>query len=108
MEVLIRSPKLQDYDRFSDIVDQVQQLHVDWRPDVYKPVHPLITREQFAEILKGDSWYVAEADGRVIGVLEVVKRHVESPSQVTKKHPVYQLHGSRSGIPREGHRAPVF
>lgn len=84
MEVLIRSPKLQDYDRFSDIVDQVQQLHVDWRPDVYKPVHPLITREQFAEILKGDSWYVAEADGRAVGVLEVVKRHVESPSQVTK------------------------
>lgn len=84
MEVLIRSPKLQDYDRFSDIVDQVQQLHVDWRPDVYKPVHPLITREQFAEILKGDSWYVAEADGRVVGVLEVVRRHVESPSQVTK------------------------
>ena len=106
MEVLIRSPKLQDYDRFSDIVDQVQQLHVDWRPDVYKPVHPLITREQFAEILKGDSWYVAEADGRVIGVLEVVK--CGKPVAGDKKHPVYQLHGSRSGIPREGHRAPVF
>ena len=40
MEVKIRSPKQQDYDRFSNIMDQVQQLHVDWRPDVYKPANP--------------------------------------------------------------------
>lgn len=29
MEIFIRLPKLQDYDGFSKIVDQVQQLHVD-------------------------------------------------------------------------------
>lgn len=84
MEIFVRLPKLQDYDSFSRIVDQVQQLHVDWRPDVYKPVSPLVTKERFEEILKGDTWYVAEADGMVVGVMEVVKRHVESPSQVTK------------------------
>ena len=38
MEVKIRSPKQQDYDRFSNIMDQVQLLHVGWRPDVYIPV----------------------------------------------------------------------
>ena len=40
MEVKIRSPKQQDYDRFSNIMDQVQLLHVGWRPDVYKPATP--------------------------------------------------------------------
>ena len=65
-------------------MDQVQQLHVDWRPDVYKPASPLITEEMFGEILKSDSWYVAEADGVVAGVLELMSRHVESTSQVTK------------------------
>ena len=84
MEITIRSPRLQDYGRFSDIMDEVQMLHVDWRPDIYKPASPLITKEMFEEILKGDSWYVAEADGRVVGVLELIKRHVESPSQVTR------------------------
>ncbi len=84
MKITIRTPQMQDYDRFSAIMDQVQQMHVDWRPDVYKPASPLITEELFGELLKGDSWYVAETDGSVVGVLEVFKRHVESPAQVTK------------------------
>ncbi len=40
MKITIRTPKIQDYDRFSNIMDQVQKLHVDWRPDVYKPASP--------------------------------------------------------------------
>ena len=84
MKITIRTPKIQDYDRFSNIMDQVQKLHVDWRPDVYKPASPLITREMFEQILKSDSWYVAEADGTVAGVLELIHRHVKSPAQVTK------------------------
>lgn len=84
MEIVIRLPGVQDYDRFSCIMDQVQRLHADWRPDVYKQVSPLITREEFEEILRGDGWYVAEADDKVAGVLEVVRHHVESPSQVTR------------------------
>jgi len=43
MEVIVRLPRLQDYERVSKIMDQVQQLHVEWRPDVYKPASPLIT-----------------------------------------------------------------
>ena len=84
MEVKIRSPKQQDYDRFSNIMDQVQLLHVGWRPDVYKPASPLITMDMFEAILKDGNWYVAEADGVVVGILELMKRHVESPAQVTK------------------------
>ena len=84
MKITIRTLKIQDYDRFSNIMDQVQKLHVDWRPDVYKPASPLITREMFEQILKSNSWYVAEVDGAVAGVLELIHRHVESPAQVTK------------------------
>ena len=35
-------------------------------------------------IPEGGSWYIAETDGIVVGVLEVFKRHVEGPAQVTK------------------------
>ena len=65
-------------------MDQVQQLHVEWRPDVYKPASPLITMDMFEAILKDGNWYVAVADGVVVGILELMKRHVESPAQVTK------------------------
>lgn len=84
MEVIVRLPRLQDYERVSQIMDQVQQLHVEWRPDVYKSASPLITMDMFEAILKDGNWYVAEADGVVVGVLELMKRHVESPAQVTK------------------------
>ena len=84
MKITIRTPQMQDYDRFSAIMDQVQQLHVEWRPDVYKPASPLITMDMFEAILKDGNWYVAEADGVVVGILELMKRHVESPAQVTK------------------------
>ena len=93
MKITIRTPQMQDYDRFSAIMDQVQQMHVDWRPDVYKPASPLITKELFGELLKGDSWYIAETDGIVVGVLEVFKRHVESPAQVTKVEEAYRGKG---------------
>lgn len=85
MEVIVRLPRLQDYERVSKIMDQVQQLHVEWRPDVYKPASPLITMDMFEAILKDENWYVAEADGVVVGVLELMKRHVESPAQVMKE-----------------------
>ena len=84
MEVIVRLPRLQDYERVSKSMDQVQQLHVEWRPDVYKPASPLITMDMFEAILKDENWYVAEADGVVVGVLELMKRHVESPAQVMK------------------------
>ena len=84
MEVIVRLPRLQDYERVSKIMDQVQQLHVEWRPDVYKPASPLITMDMFEAILKDENWYVAEADGVVVGVLELMKRHVEGPAQVMK------------------------
>ena len=84
MEVIVRLPRLQDYERVSQIMDQVQQLHVEWRPDVYKPASPLITMDMFEAILKDGNWYVAVADGVVVGILELMKRHVESPAQVTK------------------------
>ena len=84
MEVIVCLPRLQDYERVSKIMDQVQQLHVEWRPDVYKPASPLITMDMFEAILKDENWYVAEAGGVVVGVLELMKRHVESPAQVMK------------------------
>ena len=48
MKITIRTPQMQDYDRFSAIMDQVQQMHVEWRPDVYKPASPLIQRNCLA------------------------------------------------------------
>ena len=84
MNFTIRNVMLKDYEEVMEIMNQVQQMHVEWRPDIYKPNDNLIPMDVFEKIVEGDSFYVAETEGRVVGVLEFAFRHVESPSHVTR------------------------
>lgn len=84
MNFTIRNVMLKDYEEVMAIMNQVQEMHVEWRPDIYKPNDNLIPMDVFEKIVEGDSFYVAETEGRVVGVLEFVFRHVESPSHVTR------------------------
>lgn len=84
MNCVIRNANTNDFEAVARIMNQVQQMHVEWRPDVYKPNENLIPRDIFEKIVAGDTFYVAEADGLVVGILEVVYRHIETPSHVTR------------------------
>lgn len=84
MNMLVREARKEDWKSVTKIMDQVQKMHIDWRPDIYKMNETMISQEDFAEIVKGDTFWVAEADGIVVGIMEILFRHVESPSQVTR------------------------
>lgn len=84
MNIQIRLAKKTDYESVISIMSQVQDMHVEWRPDIYKHNENLITRDVFEKILENDTFYVAESDTVVVGVLEIAYRHVESPSHVTR------------------------
>lgn len=84
MNMLVREARNEDWKSVTKIMDQVQKMHIDWRPDIYKMNETIISEEDFAEIVKGDTFWVAEADGIVVGIMEILFRHVESPSQVTR------------------------
>lgn len=84
MNIIIRPIQEIDYPRVSLIMDQVHKLHVGWRPDVYKDVNPVISPEDYADMLKSNEWFVAEADGLVAGILKLLERHVESSLQKPK------------------------
>lgn len=84
MNCKIRSACRGDYESVRSIMRQVQQLHVEWRPDIYKPNDDLIPREMFEKLTAGDTFFVAELDGIVVGVMEIVFRHIETPSHVTR------------------------
>ena len=68
---------MSDYDSVVRILNQGQALHINWRPDIYKPNDALLPKAVFEEIVKGD-------EGNVIGILELIFRHIESPAQVTR------------------------
>ena len=84
MNIQIRLAKKADYESVIRIISQVQDMHVEWRPDIYKHNEHLIPEEIFEKIVKNDTFYVAESDGLVVGVLEIVYRHIESLSHVTR------------------------
>lgn len=84
MDIMIRSGQLKDYEDVLKIMNQVQELHVKWRPDIYRENTEFFLFDDFKEIIKQDGFYVAELDKKVIGVMEIEYRHIESSKQVTR------------------------
>ena len=84
MNTQIRLAKKTDYEAVTRIMSQVQDMHVEWRPDIYKHNDNLIPQDVFEKIVENDTFYVAVNQDSVVGVLEIVYRHVESPSHVTR------------------------
>ena len=84
MEISVRKATLSDYEEVLRIMSQVQDMHVTWRPDVYKPNNQLFSKEDFKAALAGDVFYVAESDGAVIGVMGLEYRHIETSAHVTR------------------------
>ncbi len=80
----VRKAEKRDYDAVIKIMVQVQQMHVEWRPDLYKQNETMIPRKIFDQIIDQGTFYVAEMRGEVAGMMELLFRHVESPSHVTR------------------------
>ena len=73
-----------DYEAVAKIMYQVQKLHVDWRPDIYQDNPYFFDEDYYSFFLDKGSMYVAETEGKVVGVLGIDRRHIENPAQVTR------------------------
>lgn len=85
MDIQIRIANEKDYPKIEAIMQQVQQLHIDLRPDIYRPVSAAITKEELAEAIERESFYVAEADDKVVGILSFLRRSVRGAHQVPRE-----------------------
>lgn len=81
---IIRNAKIEDYPAVCRIFNQVQALHVEWRPDIYKPNENLLPLSAFQQLVDRKNFYVAETNRTVVGILELLFRHIESPAHVTR------------------------
>lgn len=84
MEMIVRKSAIEDFDAVTKIMAQVQQTHVRWRPDIYKPNPDLFSVAVFKEAVSSHTFYVAELEGKVVGILGIRFIHVETPSHVTR------------------------
>ena len=84
MNVNIRPARAEDYPEFERIMQQVQRLHVDLRPDIYRSVETALPRDEFMMMLREGAAFVAEVEHGVAGVLCLAFRHVRSERQVPR------------------------
>ena len=84
MEIYIRNARPDEYKIVEAIMRQVQQMHIDWRPDIYKDSETVLPLELYEHAAKEETFYVAEYDGKVAGILFIQYRHIESPNQVIR------------------------
>ncbi|MCM1184097.1 MAG: GNAT family N-acetyltransferase [Roseburia sp.] len=84
MEIHIRNAKPDDYAAVEAIMKQVQQMHIDWRPDIYKYSDTVLPLEVYEQAVRDGTFFVAECDGTTAGILFILYRSVESPNQVAR------------------------
>lgn len=81
----IRPAARKDYEAVTQIMGQVQALHADWRPDIYRPVEKIFSKEEYEQLLEKDTVWVAEAASRVCAVLILTERVAAAPTQVPRR-----------------------
>lgn len=84
MEIRIRRAELNDYQAVEAIMKQVQQLHIGWRPDIYQHSETVLPPAAYEQAAEAGTFFVAEYEGRVAGILFIEYRHIENPVQVTR------------------------
>lgn len=84
MKIDIRNARLGEYKTVEAIMKQVQQMHIDWRPDIYKYSETVLPLEIYEQAVKEGTFFVAEQEGDVAGIMFIQYRHIESPNQVTR------------------------
>ena len=82
---VVRLAQVDDYEAVEAIMKQVQELHVKWRPDIYKECKVVLAYEEFLESVKEESMLVALQEEKVVGILAFVYRQVGSDKQVARK-----------------------
>lgn len=84
MEIQIRNAKKEDYKAVEVMMEQVQQMHISWRPDIYQFNETVLSYEMYEQAVADQTAFVAECDGHVAGIVLIMYRHIENPVQVTR------------------------
>lgn len=74
--VTIRLAAEQDYDAVARIMRQVHNMHVDWRPDIYIDIDPILPYDMYLAHLEEQQVIVAEVAGEVVGLIIYLTRNI--------------------------------
>lgn len=102
MKPLIRLAEERDYPQIEAIFQQIHRLHTAWRPDIYKPLEPVLSHADFLAHLQRGEALVAELDGEIVGVAIYVTRQIAGAPVVTRKVLFVDSIGVKEGYRGQG------
>ena len=59
-------------------------MHIDWRPDIYKYSETVLPFEIYKQAVEAGTFFVAEYEGCVAGILFIAYHHIENQNQVMR------------------------
>lgn len=69
MEVKIEIPQIEDWKHVNELAKQVQELHVQWRPDLFLSVENVIKQEDFEKLMENKEIVVAKTKEQIVGYM---------------------------------------
>lgn len=72
----IRLAEERDYGAVERIMEQVHRLHVEWRPDIYVDMEPVLPYDMYLEHLAKRQIIVADMAGETVGLLICLERYI--------------------------------
>ena len=86
MDIEIRFAEEKDYNQVEKIMKQVQAMHTEWRPDIYKNVEILLPFDMYMDYVNNRELIVATLDSEdVVGMLIYVTRNISGGPMVDRK-----------------------
>ena len=68
----------------NDLARQVHELHVSWRPDIFRMPDELYPETRFLDCIRQRQLYVAKLNGIVVGFVLLKIREYDYPGQVRR------------------------
>lgn len=74
-----------DRDAVNALAQQVHQMHVAWRPDIFENTAELYTEARFLEAIKARELYVAKLGDMIAGYVLITIRTCDHPGTVKRR-----------------------
>ena len=78
-----------DHGDVNRLARQIHQMHMDWRPDIYRMPEELFPEERYAELISNRQLYVAKLPGIVVGYAQTRIRVVDAPDHMPRR--IFQI-----------------
>ena len=82
--IVVRYAENSDCEMVEVLMKQVQKMHVEWRPDIYKIGATVLPKDVFEKAANEKNFIVAEVGGIVVGLLFFYVYHRENENSVTR------------------------